>query len=87
MPDPEHPTCASCGGEVSEGELECSECGNYPAFELRKLGAAVVFAGSLLTQMYLYVGFVAVILGLLVVSTSVFAPIKPTDHDYEFDLI
>jgi hypothetical protein len=87
MTDPDNPTCASCGRSVPEDTLECPECGNYPAFEIRKLGAAVVFAGSLLTQLYLYFGLVAIILGLLVVSTSVFVPVKPTDYDYEFELI
>ncbi|MCX2818762.1 hypothetical protein EGH25_05280 [Haladaptatus sp. F3-133] len=87
MTDPENPTCASCGRSVPEDSLECPECGNYPAFEIRKLGAAVVFAGSLLTQLYLYFGLVIIIIGLLVVSTSVFAPVKPTDYEYEFEFI
>jgi hypothetical protein len=79
--------CASCGGEVSERSVECNECGNHPSFEVRKLGAAVVFGGSLLTQMYLYFGVAAVALGLVVVTTSVFLPLNPAEHDFEFDIV
>ena len=87
MTDSEKQTCASCGRSIPGESLECPECGNHPAFEIRKLGAAVVFAGSLLTQLYLYVGLVAVIIGLMVVTTSAAVPIKPSDYEYEFTLI
>lgn len=87
MTDSESPTCASCGRSIPEDTLECPECGNHPAFEIRKLGAGVVFAGSLLTQLYLYFGLFAIIIGLMVVSTSVFMPLKPSDYEYEFTLI
>jgi hypothetical protein len=87
MTDSEKQTCASCGRSIPEDSLECPECGNYPAFEIRKLGAAVVFGGSLLTQLYLYVGLIGIILGLMVVTTTVAVPFKPSDYEYEFTLI
>jgi hypothetical protein len=86
MTDSESLTCASCGGELTDGSLECSECGNYPAFELRKAGAAVVFAGSIATQIYLYFGLVAIIVGLMMATTSVAVPIKASDYEFEFDI-
>jgi len=86
MTDPTNPTCASCGGELTDGSLECPECGNYPAFELRKAGAAVVFAGSIATQIYLYFGLVAIIVGLMITTTSVAVPVKPSDYEFEFNV-